>query len=167
MKVTGNNLAAQIVSVGGLVATASVLLTSILGVSRMAFSMARNSDLPSWLSRLHKRFDTPYYAIFASGIAMALLVLFVPLQQVVAISTFSLLFYYSTTNIAAFRLKTDHRKYHKVIHAIGLATCLLLFSFVVFASFESFIIGLIFLFAGFVFYQAWKRWSRRPIHSSK
>ncbi len=167
MAVTGNIAAVQVVAVGGLVATASVLLTSILGVSRMAFSMARNSDFPSPLSRLHKRFDTPYYAIIASGLIMSVLALFVPLEKVVALSTFSLLFYYSTTNIAAFRLKTANRRYHRVMHAIGLATCLLLFSFVVLASFDSVVIGLIFLFAGFVFYQSWKRWLKRPIHSNK
>ncbi len=90
--VTGNSLAMQIVSFGGLVATASVLLTAILGVSRMAFSMARRSDLPSALARLHSRFFTPYYAIIATGVLMAVLVLFVDLTSVVAISTFALLF---------------------------------------------------------------------------
>ena len=59
--VTGNSLAVQIIAVGGLVATASVLLTAILGVSRMAYAMARRNDLPSALSRLHHRFLTPYY----------------------------------------------------------------------------------------------------------
>ena len=44
--VTGNSLAVQLVAIGGLVATASVLLTAILGVSRMAYSMARRKDLP-------------------------------------------------------------------------------------------------------------------------
>ena len=92
--VTGNSLAVQIVSVGGLVATASVLLTAILGVSRMAYSMARRNDLPSALARLHRRFLTPYYAILATGVLMAVLVLFVDLKSVVAVSTFALLFNY-------------------------------------------------------------------------
>ena len=56
----------QIISIGGLVATASVLLTAILGVSRMAYSMARRNDLPSALARLHHRFLTPYYSILAT-----------------------------------------------------------------------------------------------------
>ena len=73
MSVTGNSLAVQIVSIGGLVATASVLLTAILGVSRMAYSMARRNDLPSALARLHSKFCTPYYAILAAGVLMAVL----------------------------------------------------------------------------------------------
>ena len=95
--VTGNSLAVQLVAIGGLVATASVLLTAILGVSRMAYSMARRNDLPSALARLHGRFSTPYYAIVGTGVLMAVLVLFVDLTRVVAISTFALvlqLFHY-------------------------------------------------------------------------
>jgi basic amino acid/polyamine antiporter, APA family len=103
--VTGSSLAVQIVAVGGLVATASVLLTAILGVSRMAYSMARRNDLPSPLARLHSRFLTPYYAILVSGVLMAVLVLFVDLTHVVAISTFALVFNYSITNIAAYKLE--------------------------------------------------------------
>ncbi len=61
---TGNPLAMQIVSFGGLLATASVLLTSILGVSRMAYSMARRRDMPQALAKLHHKFCTPYYAVW-------------------------------------------------------------------------------------------------------
>jgi APA family basic amino acid/polyamine antiporter len=151
---SGSSLAVQIVSVGGLVATASVLLTAILGVSRMAFSMARGKDLPSALSRLHQKFGTPYYAIIVTGVAMSILVLFVDLTKVVALSTFALLFNYSITNISAYRLKTEHRKYHRVIHLIGLATCILLISFIILASTEAAVIGIIILFAGTIYYLA-------------
>jgi APA family basic amino acid/polyamine antiporter len=50
---TGNIVAAFIVSLGELIATASVLLTIILGVSKMMYAMARRGDLPRSLSRLH------------------------------------------------------------------------------------------------------------------
>mgnify|MGYP005835959939 CR=1 FL=1 len=43
---TGNHAAVLIVSAGGVIATASVLLTTILGISRMSFAMARRNDLP-------------------------------------------------------------------------------------------------------------------------
>ena len=46
----GSPIGMQIVSFGGLLATASVLLTSILGVSRMAYSMARRRDMPQALA---------------------------------------------------------------------------------------------------------------------
>ncbi len=156
ISVTGSSLAVQVVSVGGLVATASVLLTAILGVSRMAYSMARRKDLPSALARLHRRFFTPYYAILVSGVLMAVLVLFVDLTRVVATSTFALLFNYSITNVAAFKLKINHKQ-QRVLPLLGLATCLLLLAFIIFASPEAWVVGVIFLIAGTVYYVARKR----------
>jgi APA family basic amino acid/polyamine antiporter len=156
--VTGSSLAVQIVAVGGLVATASVLLTSILGVSRMAYSMARRNDLPSALSRLHSRFLTPYWAILVSGALMAALVLFVDLKGVVAVSTFALLFYYSTTNLAAFKLKNGLGGWRqKALPLSGLATCLLLFVFVLFASPQAWLVGGVFLLVGSAYYLAQKK----------
>jgi APA family basic amino acid/polyamine antiporter len=149
---TGSSAAIQIVSVGGLVATASVLLTSILGVSRMAYSMARRNDMPQTLTKLHQRFYTPYYSILITGTAMTALVLFFDLTKVVAISTFALLFYYAITNLASLKLKTQNRRYPKFVPVLGLSTCLALLTLILFVSTQSWIIGIIGLMAGTVYY---------------
>jgi APA family basic amino acid/polyamine antiporter len=154
--VTGNSLAIQIVSIGGLVATASVLLTAILGVSRMAYSMARRNDLPSALARLHHRFLTPYYAILATGVLMAALVLFADLKSVVAVSTFALLFNYCITNISAFKLKNG-RRLGRFMPLLGLATCLLLLAFILFATPEAWLVGVVFLVAGTIYFYAQRK----------
>ncbi len=159
ISVTGNTLAVKIIAVGGLVATASVLLTAILGVSRMAYSMARRNDLPSALARLNHKFLTPYYSILGSGILMAILVLFVDLTRVVAVSTFALLFTYSVTNISAFKLRENHNR-HKFLPLLGLATCIMLLIFILFASTQAWVIGLAFLIAGTAYYAVWKRAKR-------
>lgn len=151
IEVTGNPIATQLVSVGGLIATASVLLTAILGVSRMAFSMARGGDLPLALSRLHCRFLTPYAAILATGLIMAVLVLFVDLTRVVAISTFALLFNYSITNISAYKLKNGAKRW-RFLPLLGLATCLMLLVFILFATPEAWLAGIVFLLAGLVYF---------------
>jgi basic amino acid/polyamine antiporter, APA family len=161
MSVTGNSLAVQVVAVGGLVATASVLLTAILGVSRMAYSMARRNDLPSALARVHHRFFTPYYAILVAGILMAALV-FVDLTSVVAVSTFALLFTYCTVNISAFKLKQGSRR-GKVLPLLGLATCIMLLAFILFASTQAWIVGVVFLFAGTVYYVLHKKLQKKPV----
>ncbi len=158
MRTTGISLAVQIISVGGLVATASVLLTAILGVSRMAYSMARNNDLPSVLARVHRRFFTPYYAILLAGLLMAGLV-FLDLTSVVAVSTFALLFTYCIVNISAFKLKSE-RKRAKVLPVLGLATCLMLLAFIAFATTQAWLIGILFLFAGSAYYAVRRRLKR-------
>jgi len=157
IEVTRSSLAVQVVAVGGLVATASVLLTAILGVSRMAYSMARRNDLPSALARLHSRFLTPYYTIVISGALMAALVLFLDLTHVVAISTFALVFNYSITNIAAYKLKNNNKFVNKVLPLLGLATCILLLAFILLASTDAWIVGVVFLIAGTFYYAVRKK----------
>src|SRR5690606_1617440 len=47
---TGLAWAGPLVTIGALIATASVLLTTILGISRIVYAMSRNGDLPLFLS---------------------------------------------------------------------------------------------------------------------
>jgi APA family basic amino acid/polyamine antiporter len=138
-----------VVSLGGMIATASVLLTSILGVSRMAFAMARERDLPLTLSKIHPKHNTPYRSILIVGAIMAGISLFGDLSGVVAISTFGSLFYYAFANASALKLKTNRRFYQKSLSALGLATCLIL---LVFVQLTAFIIGLTCLLIGALYY---------------
>ena len=157
INITGNTAAAYIISIGGLLATASVLLTSILGVSRVAYAMARRKDIPQTLSKLHPKYNTPYYSIWIIGALMALLVLFIDLTKVVAISTFALLFYYAFANVSALRLKVQKRLYPQFVPILGTATCLALLIFILFASTEAWIIGVAGLTAGAIYYVAKKK----------
>ncbi len=154
---TGSSLAMQIVSVGGLVATAGVLLTSVLGVSRVAYSMARERDMPHILCKVHERFGTPYYSIWIVGGLMALMVLFVDLAHVAAISTFALLFYYAFANVCALKLKNKNRLYPKVVPLAGLGLCLTLLVIIVFANLQAWVVGVACLAVGAVVYAAKKR----------
>jgi APA family basic amino acid/polyamine antiporter len=159
IEVTKNATASSIISAGALLATASVLLTSILGVSRMAYAMARRKDIPNALSRLHSKYNTPYYSIWISGALMALLVLLIDLSKVVAISTFALLFYYSLANISALRLRVEKRLYPRFVPILGAASCLALLIFLLFASTQAWIIGTAGLIAGVIYYAVEKHFS--------
>jgi APA family basic amino acid/polyamine antiporter len=150
--VSGNSFAVQVVSFGGLVATASVLLTAILGVSRMAFSMSRRKDLPAKLNVIHGRFGTPYVSIWIIGIVMALLAFFVDLTGIVVVSTFALLFWYVLTNLAAFRLKCEKRFCPRYLPILGLSTCILLLIVVLFVASIAWIIGLTCILIGTILY---------------
>jgi APA family basic amino acid/polyamine antiporter len=156
MESTKSALASSIISAGALLATASVLLTSILGVSRMAYAMAKRKDLPRVLSKVHPKHKTPYYSIWISGGLMALLVLMADLSKVVAVSTFALLFYYSFANISALKLKLEKRLYPRFVPVFGTASCLALLIFILFASIQAWIIGTAGLAAG-IFYYAIKK----------
>ncbi len=151
---TGNAAAVITISIGGLLATASVLLTSVIGVSRMAYAMARRKDLPQVLSKLHSKHNTPLYSIWIIGLVMTLLALIVDLSRVVAISTFALLFFYTLANVSALRLKIQRRAYPRIIPALGTITCLALFVSILFISPQAWLIGVVCLIIGIVFYFA-------------
>jgi APA family basic amino acid/polyamine antiporter len=160
ISITENAAAVYIVSAGGLLATASVLLTAILGVSRMAYAMARRRDLPQALSKLHSKCNTPYYSIWIIGALMTLLVLFVDLNKVVAISTFALLFYYALANMSALQLKVQKRLYPRFMPILGTATCLALLAFILFASPQAWTIGVTGLLTGAIYYMAKKKFTK-------
>ncbi len=131
-----------VISLGAMIATASVLLTTIMGISRIVFSMARGHDLPSLLERIHPRFSTPHYAIIITGAAMIAALLLADLALVVAVSTFAMLLYYLIANIAALRLPVEHRMYPTVVPVIGALSCLGLIAFLTPASWIIGCIGL-------------------------
>ncbi len=149
---TGNMTAVQVLAIGGALAMGSVLLVAILGVSRMAFSMARRRDLPKILSKIHPRFNTPYVAIWITGIVMAVVVLFANLASTIAVSTFGLVFTYISANIAALKLKPERRLYPKIMPAIGLATSILIMLFILLATPMAWLTGAAFLILGVVIY---------------
>jgi APA family basic amino acid/polyamine antiporter len=157
IRTTENTAAVYMVSAGGLLATASVLLTAILGVSRMAYAMARRNDIPQVLGKLHPKYNTPHLSIWIVGILMALLALFVDLSSVVAISTFALLFYYAMANVSALKLKVQSRLYPRVIPVLGVITCVALAVFILFASLQAWIIGVAGLMSGMIYHFVRKR----------
>jgi len=145
---TGNSLAVFVVSLGAMIATASVLLMTILGVSRMSFAMARNGQLPTFLSRIHPRFQTPHYAILITGLLSSVLV-FGGFSRIVAVGTFSLLFHHAFVNLAAIRLGAENRRYPVFVSVLGFLLC---FTLLLFLSSEAWIIGIVGLLIGSVYY---------------
>jgi basic amino acid/polyamine antiporter, APA family len=142
---TGSSGAVLVISLGAMIATASVLLTTIMGISRIVFSMARSHDLPVLFERLHPRFSTPHYAIVITGACMVAAIILADLALVVAVSTFAMLLYYLIANVAAFRLPKEKILYSRWIPVIGTLSCA---GLVVFLSPDSMIIGCIGLLFG-------------------
>jgi APA family basic amino acid/polyamine antiporter len=143
--ITGSSGAVLVISLGAMIATASVLLTTIMGISRIVFSMARSQDLPLLFGRIHSRFSTPHYAVAITGACMIAAVLLADLVLVVAVSTFAMLIFYLIANIAALRLPREHRRYPTLVPAIGALSCIGLAAFL---SPVSWVIGCIGLLIG-------------------
>lgn len=119
----GISWASPLVRVGGTVAALGVLLSLLAGVSRTTFAMARNGELPSWLSAVHQHNKTPYRAEITIGITVALITAFVDLRGAIGFSSFAVLTYYAIANAAAFTQTGNDRRWPKWLQVIGLAGC--------------------------------------------
>ena len=152
IRATGNSTAVIIITLGGLLATASVLLTTILGVSREAYAMALKNALPSALAELHPDYGTPYRSIWIIGILMILLASLVNLENVVAASTFGQLFYYSLANISDIKLRLRRRE-RLFLPALGAISCLTLLAFLFFIAPYAWALGIIQVVIGGIYYR--------------
>ena len=115
-----------IVGIGATTAMLGVLLSQIVGISRMMFAMARRGDLPRVLEHTRSNYDVPDYGILMSGFVIVLLSIFGILQTVIAAAAFTILLYYGIANIAALKLSAENKLYPKWIAVLGLISCLAL-----------------------------------------
>ena len=143
---TGSSGVVLVISLGAMIATASVLLTTIMGISRIVFSMARSQDLPTgiWQDSSPVQYaplrDCDHRCLYdrsppSCGFAL-----------VVAVSTFAMLLYYLIANIAAFRSAPGDTA--SILHGspvIGALSCV---GLIVFLSPDSWIVGFIGLLIG-------------------
>jgi APA family basic amino acid/polyamine antiporter len=163
MSSTGNRMAVLLISLGGILATASVLITTILGVSRMEYAMARRGDLPKQLSYIQKRHNTPFWSIWITGAIIVVLVLFVDVVSVVALSTFTQIVYYLVANFSAYRLKVEDRRYPKFIPVLGLASCAVLLMASAFIAPQAIALGALGIVAGLIIWAVKSKIEKRSM----
>ena len=130
---TGNNLLVAAVSLGALIATVSVLLTNLIGLSRVSFAMARDGQLTKTAAKISSRFRTPYISILIMGTITALLPLVLDLKQTVAITSFGILSTHVVVNLSAIRLRkimphstTFKVPFYPLIPLLSIVSCIIL-----------------------------------------
>ncbi len=133
VKVTGNFTLIAAISFGALVATTSVLLTNLIGLSRVSFAMANNGQLPKSMSKIHARFGTPYISILVTGALMTILSYVSDLRQTAAITSISILSTHIILHFSVVRLrkrtpdlKTFKAPLYPLIPALGIVSCIIL-----------------------------------------
>lgn len=115
-----------IVAIGACTAMLGVLLNLILGLSRVVLAMGRQGDLPFLFAKISAKGKAPSAAVIGVGIAIVGLTLTGNVETTWAFSAFTVLIYYSITNLAALYLPKKDRLYHPVIAVFGLISCLFL-----------------------------------------
>ncbi|MDX1365430.1 MAG: amino acid permease [Arenibacter latericius] len=115
-----------IITLGASTAMLGVLLSQVLGISRMMLAMGRRRDLPPIFQRIHSRYQVPHIGIIVTGVIILLFTLLGSFEFIVRAATFTILLYYSITNIAAIRQPLKERLYGKFIPIFGLLGCLIM-----------------------------------------
>ncbi|MHC2999418.1 APC family permease [Microbacterium sp. HJ5] len=118
--------AEPVVRVGAAAASLGALLALIAGIGRTSFAMAREGDLPRFLTAVHPRWHVPHRADLVIGAIVVATVAVVDLRGAIGFSSFGVLLYYLVANIAAFRQGADVRRYPRVLQVVGAAGCVVL-----------------------------------------
>jgi len=87
-----NTWAAILVDIGGLAGITSVLLVTLLGQSRIFFSMSRDRLLPDWIAKIHPKFKTPYIGTAITGVSVSIVSGFIPLGTIAEMANMGTLF---------------------------------------------------------------------------
>ncbi|MCC5912933.1 MAG: amino acid permease [Balneolaceae bacterium] len=115
-----------IVTIAAVTAMLGVLLNLLLGLSRVLLGMARRRDVPHAIARINKETQSPVVAVWVTCVIIGLLVLSGDVVFTWSFSAFTVLIYYSITNLSALFLPEEQRLYPRIVPIIGLFGCLFL-----------------------------------------
>ncbi len=132
---------------GAITAMLGVVLNLILGLSRVALAMARRNDLPQSLSTVNEK-GVPRIATIFVVVIIGFLVLLGDVKVSWSFSAFTVLLYYSLTNLCAILIEKESRLYPAWISWTGLIGC---FSLAFWITPKIVFISLIVLLVGLIF----------------
>jgi APA family basic amino acid/polyamine antiporter len=142
--------ASPVVRAGAALASLGALLALIAGLGRTTLAMAREADLPRWLSAVHPRFKVPHRAEMVLAAVVCLIVSVADLRGAIGFSSFGVLVYYLVANLAAYTQTGGNRRYPKALQVAGAIACVAL---VATLPVESVAAGLV-MFAAGILYRA-------------
>lgn len=154
----GSPTTSLVVGIGAATAMLGVLLSQMLGISRMMYAMAGRGDLPRFLEHLHVRNAVPDHGIVLCAVIILLLVLFGTLTFILGAATFTILLYYAIANICALRLPAEQRLFHPSVPMLGLTACIAL---ALSLAPEAIGTGAVLLAAGFLYRFVWQKYRHR------
>lgn len=115
-----------IITLGASTAMLGVLLSQILGISRMLLALGRRNDLPHFFEKISARTSVPHIGILLTGIIIILITILGTFEFVVRAATFTILLYYTITNLAALKQPSAEQLYGKAVPVLGLIGCIMM-----------------------------------------
>lgn len=118
--------ASTVLFAGAVTSMLGVLLNLLLGLSRVMLAMGRRGEMPAATAFVTESTSTPTTATLAVTAIICLIASTGSVKLAWSFSAFTVLIYYSITNLCALRLSKDERLYSVLPSWVGLFACLFL-----------------------------------------
>ena len=134
LAVIDKDWAAGLVSAGAVAGITSVLLVMLMSQPRIFFSMSRDQLLPAGVSKVHPKYRTPYITTMITGVVVAIVAGFTPIQVLGEMTSIGTLFAFVIVCSAVLILRAkrpDARRPFRVpggpiLPVLGVISCLYL-----------------------------------------
>ena len=129
--------ASMVVAFGSVVAHTAVLLVFQMGQPRIFFAMSRDGLLPAWCSKVHPKYGTPHVTTILTGLVVAGLSAFFPVDEIVDLTNIGTLFAFVLVCGGVLVLRVVEPERHRpfrtplvwVSAPLGIGACLFLMSY--------------------------------------
>jgi APA family basic amino acid/polyamine antiporter len=126
--------AAGLVSAGAVAGITSVLLVMLMSQPRIFFAMSRDQLLPAGVSKVHPRFRTPYITTMITGVVVAIVAGFTPIQILGEMTSIGTLFAFVVVCAAVLVLRAKRPEAHRpfrvpggpILPVLGVLSCVYL-----------------------------------------
>jgi len=142
------NAVSYLVIIGGATAMLGVLLNLVLGISRVVLAAARRNDMPHLFALVKSSSGSPVNSVWLTGGVISVICLFGDIYTTWSFSAFTVLVYYSITNLSALKLAPEQRKMSVAIPIAGFIGCL---SLAFWVDSYIWITGCIFILIGLIY----------------
>ncbi len=135
-------VAATLIAGAAVIALPTVIMAFMYGQSRVFFVMARDGLLPQRLAAVHPRFGTPVAMTLITGVFIAAIAAFLPLQQIAELANAGTLVAFIAVAVCMLKLRVeapDHPRLFRVpwpwlVGVLGIVGCVYLFVSLPFAT---------------------------------
>jgi basic amino acid/polyamine antiporter, APA family len=136
-KGAGISWGADLISIGALVAIASVVLTILFGQTRIMFSMCRDGLMPKRFAHVNERTQTPVFVTATFALLISIIAALVPLTEIAKLVNIGTLFAFALVNVGVIvlrRTRPDLERGYRVpfvpvFPLIGAALCIFLMKY--------------------------------------
>jgi basic amino acid/polyamine antiporter, APA family len=108
LRANGSNIGSALVATGAIAGLTTVILVLMYGQSRIFFVMSRDGLLPTFFSKLHPRFQTPYIGSIIIAVAVAALSGFTPIHTLGNLTSLGTLLAFMLVAIGVIVMRRTH-----------------------------------------------------------